>query len=177
MILGYLRERHELWLLDDITVLVADFLALHLDKSSLVHRPAVDVELHSVGFSEVDWPARTVAWHGVEVVRTVLSVFAALVECRVCDIQVALGIGSSQALEVRLAFGANADICLDLSSITRVLVCVVGSQEVVSFLGNTESLFLLLRRLGLGVVFAHVIPLSLLRHLSVVVALCWVRLL
>ena len=56
-----MRERHKLWLLDDVSIFVSDFLSLHLNESCFVNRSAGDIELYGIGFVKVEEIARTIA--------------------------------------------------------------------------------------------------------------------
>ena len=67
-----------------------------------------------------------------------------MVECRVSNVQIALLIRGSCALKVRFAFRAYTHIILNVSGIAGVLIGVVGTQEVISFLRNAESFLLVL---------------------------------
>ena len=65
VVLRYLGEWDELWLFDDVSVLVAHFLSWHFNESSLVDLSAVDVELYSIWLSKVQEVAWTVSWYRV----------------------------------------------------------------------------------------------------------------
>ena len=87
MILGDVGEGNELWLFDDVSVLVADLFSLDLDEAVRIDSFALNPILNSVGLGEIEEVAWTVAWHGVEIVWAILKlVFASLVEHRICDV-------------------------------------------------------------------------------------------
>ena len=101
MILRNIREWNELWLFDDISVLVTNSFSLNLDSAIWIDGFALHVILNSVGFCEVEEIAWTVAWHGVEIVWAILKlVFTSLIERRISDVEVALPVGVRIALEV-----------------------------------------------------------------------------
>ena len=142
MILGDIGEGNELWLFDDVSVLVADLFSLDLDEAVRIDSFALNPILNSVGFGEVEEVAWTVAWHGVEIVWAILEfVFASLVEHRICDVEVALLVGGCSALEVRLSLRADAYVSLHILGVARICIRIVGKQVLVSLLCDTECLF------------------------------------
>lgn len=88
MVLRNIGEWNEFRFTDNVTVLEADLFPLHFDESIRIYRLTVDCEFDSVRLGEVLIVAWTIAWHRVEVVWSVFSIFTSLVEHRVCNVEV-----------------------------------------------------------------------------------------
>ena len=126
MILRDIGEGNELWLFDDVSVLVADLFSLDLDEAVRIDSFALNPILNCVWFGEVEEIAWTVAWHGVEIVWAILElVFASLVEHRISNVEVALLVGGCSTLEVRLSLWADAYVSLHILGVARVRIRIV----------------------------------------------------
>lgn len=84
------------------------------------------------------------AWDRVKIVEGVLELLtiggtAALVEGRISDVDVALGVQGRVAFKVNDTAGADAHVVLNILGVARVLVSVVCKKEVVGLASHTEG--------------------------------------